>query len=1475
MRSLNVNAAVILLVVVIVLAGGTALLHSYQITRHSSTFYDMAKAAWNNKPRREADAFQSMKDYLALKPTDFKARQELGDWLVESGHFKSASDVLEELIRTLEKQDTPDTKLINEVHRKLVDIFIDHFHDNQAALQAAESHLKALLEAYPPDHPEKMDGEGATLYMRLGDCQRKQHKDDEAIDSYKFALSNDANKDRVDIWLDLAMTYQYGLVKKMTEAQKCMADMIAVKQNAESPFAHLAYGMWLDEQLGKYQDALQQAEIALKLKPDLVGALYLAGRCALNLRDLPKAEEYATRGLKADPQDPPLYKLLADIYLRDERLGKAKGNEKAVKILKQGVDAVKTNEAKVELLWSLANLDLDGRGGATNAESIAAAKECMRLMGDNVSREQRDFLDARVAYANSEWEAARVKFEKVRPLLTDLPPQLCCLEYWIGYCCLQQGNPDQAMVAFRRSLGYDKYYFRSRDQIAQIFMSKGEYQNALEEYRQALVGNPLDDEAWVAYARAVLLLTLNTKEEERKWSECLADLKTASQHTKSGQIAMFFVEAYLAMGNPKAAKEAEKLLEAMHKDSPKSAAIWVSLANIEARHNNMDKAVAILDEARAKLGDDFLIRLARASYACREKGEQAGPDIEAQAANIDHYTNEEKTQLLNGLFNNLMDINDFDRAKEFGRRIAKLQPHDATFRHRLLELDLATHNYRDPAASLADIDRLLDEIEAIAGRGPIWLYGKAVRLRLEAARGKPELLNQAMEYAQNAKEKRVNWSRPYVLMGEICRAQGKDDEALQHYLEASANGDLDLNFNRLLLQMLKDRQLFQEAQQVIQRLQRNQAAGSPELARSIVEIVVRNGSLDDALKIANKGYDSESDDYRDHLWHGQMLRILAARARADARTPQAVAIVAAGERALRKAIEIAPSAAECRVELVLLLAADNQTDKARRVTAEAEVVLPDKVAPVALACMYEAIGEHDKARTRYEKALELQPNQPLLLRTLAAFYIHNQQSELATPLVDKLLSGEIDVTEADRLIARRMKARLLIAGGQFAKLKQAMALIEQNLKSPSSTREDLSIKAQILAADPATSRDAETLKLMLSLVQAGGAEPRPSDLYALACLYYRSNKWPDCRVLMEKLISPDQCDPNYLAAYVKMLLEQEQLVDAAMQLGRLEKVSKPGAAVPLRAELMFRRKTWHEVKDFLLAFLDQPNAVPQDRQQRALLVAGLFEDFGKRLTAPPERAVAQGFFDEAGKLMEANAKADAAGQMALASFYARRGRPADSIKLLQQFASKTDSVQLGVAAISVMKSEKITREQQQQLEELLTAASTARKQPVILLAALGALKITQGQPDKAEAIYRQLLTVDPNNIIALNNLAVLLALTNKDTDEALRLIEHAIQLAGSQPGLIDSRAVVRIMRGEPQKALEDLDLILNDTSDKIDPIWLFHKAWALDAGSSPDDARDVMATLRKEPYNIDRSMIDPPERAEFDKLLENLKNQGN
>jgi tetratricopeptide (TPR) repeat protein len=1481
MRTLNVKAAVILLIVVIAVVGSTHLLHSYQVLRHSSTLYDMAVAAWKETPRRDVDAIQCMRSYLVLKPQDYKAVKELSGWLVETRRYSAAAMTLEELLRGLEKQDPPDMKMLKEVRRQLAFIWMDNLRN----LPAAETYLKGLLQDYPLDHPEQLDAEGAELVWRLGDCQRKQGKEREAIACYKQALANDKNKCRVDIYYDLAMTMLFN-ERDAAAARRYMAEMIAVKQNAESPYARQVYAMWLEE-LGDseagmhqtdaavkdYEEALHQAEAALTLKPDSPGALYVAAKCNLGLRHFPKAAEYCERGLKAVPQGAEMYILMADVYTREDR------RDKAIELLKQGVQTLKSSAAKGQLLWHLANFELDGTGGQDNAAGVKQAQERIRQMGEyRFPSDQLDFLKARVLYASEDWESARKAFDAVRPKMTDFPPQMKMLYYWTGYCHLQQGDPDQADYAFHLALKYDPFFFKAHDGIAQIYISKGQLKDAVDEYRLAANANLADGEAWVAYLRAVLLMTLSGKEEDRNWALLFHELDRAKQlHPTNSQIDNLMLQAELAQG-----KFQDLEASLVHGGVPKNVSDYIAMADLNARHGKFNEARAALDEARAKFGDNCLLRLAAATLALRDPNTGSGAEIEKLAENLDHFSAEEKIQLLGGLFDDLLELRDFDRAKAVGRRFSELRPHDAMIRYRLLELDLATHNYREPGASLADIDRLLHEIEAAAGRGPIWNYAKAVRLWLEN-RDKPELLGTeakdlpenpktAMDYASWAQRRRKSWSRPDVLMGNIWRAQGDDDKALEHYLQASVNGERDPEFNRDLLQMLRQRQRYQDAEQVIRRLENNRVSVSQDARKSEAWIFALGGEFEKAVQSAEKGYDDRSDDYRDHLWHAQVLRILARRARLEGHADQLHKIVAGAEQSLRKAIEIAPAAADCRVELVLLLVDAERMRDARNAAAEAELMVSREVAPLALGYIYAALGEKEKAATSYEKVLASQPDNPSIVRTAAEFYFRSRDSRHAAPLIERLLSGQLAVSGDERASARRMKAAMLFEEG-YPKLKEALALIEQNLVPPPGSAEDRRIKAYFLLSDPAAARTPETLALMEGLVKPGGASPEPRDRFELARLYLRRNQWALCREQMETLVNAARPETQYQEAYVKMLLDQNALHDAEFRLKNLEEKGKSGSTVALRAELMFRQGKWGAIATFLASYLNEAGATPEKRANRVLMVARLYEDFGQRLHQPTELAVARDFFELAGKLLQENAKTGPSGQMVLAAFCARRGRLDETLKILQQYSAKVRPGELAAASAAVIHAEKVSPQQLQQVETILTTAAAADKLPTPLLTVLGVLKITQGQPEKAEAYYRQVLTRDPNDFRAHNNLALLLALSDKKTDEALELINRAIELAGAQSGLLDSLAVVRIAREEPQLALEDLEIILTNPAEIGNPdypVWLFHKARALLAAKNDVDARDVWHVATTQ-HGLTREQIDPPERAAFDKLENDLK----
>ena len=349
--------------------------------------------------------------------------------------------------------------------------------------------------------------------------------------------------------------------------------------------------------------------------------------------------------------------------------------------------------------------------------------------------------------------------------------------------------------------------------------------------------------------------------------------------------------------------------------------------------------------------------------------------------------------------------------------------------------------------------------------------------------------------------------------GRNLPAQGEDDKALEHYLAGLGEWRPRPDFIRLLLQMLSSGQRYQEAEQVIQPLESNQVTVPHDVAEMITEIFARGGDFDRALQMRRQGLQRRL---------GRLQR--TSLAREDAQNPcpprplggpfgQTAANHRRRGKVVSAQIEIAPTAADCRVELVLLLVFADQKAKALKAAEEAEFMVPSNVAPLALGYIYDALGKTEKAAASYEKALAQHADNTRVVRTLAEFYLRNRDPRHAAPLVDKLLSGQLAVSEADRTIARRLKAELLFEQGH-PNYKEALALSNRtSCLRPVPPRTGGSSRAFFWPIPPPRG-PARRLSLLEGLVKPFGAAPNrrtasswPTTIFAAINGRPAASKW--------------------------------------------------------------------------------------------------------------------------------------------------------------------------------------------------------------------------------------------------------------------------------------------------------------------------------------------------------------------------------
>jgi len=175
--------------------------------------------------------------------------------------------------------------------------------------------------------------------------------------------------------------------------------------------------------------------------------------------------------------------------------------------------------------------------------------------------------------------------------------------------------------------------------------------------------------------------------------------------------------------------------------------------------------------------------------------------------------------------------------------------------------------------------------------------------------------------------------------------------------------------------------------------------------------------------------------------------------------------------------------------------------------------------------------------------------------------------------------------------------------------------------------------------------------------------------------------------------------------------------------------------------------------------------------------------------------------------------------------------------------------------------------QRRQVEAWMVQAVQQRPDAALLTANLVALWIRQGRFDEAEALCRRALASNPDNARALNALAWLLALRDQGkAQEAIELIDRAIEIVGENASFVDTRAVARIQSGQVDQAVEDLLAIRKQAPQK--PSFALHLAWAYQAKGQTDQARRELQEA--EQFGLKPQALDPLELAVFQRLRKEL-----
>jgi len=120
------------------------------------------------------------------------------------------------------------------------------------------------------------------------------------------------------------------------------------------------------------------------------------------------------------------------------------------------------------------------------------------------------------------------------------------------------------------------------------------------------------------------------------------------------------------------------------------------------------------------------------------------------------------------------------------------------------------------------------------------------------------------------------------------------------------------------------------------------------------------------------------------------------------------------------------------------------------------------------------------------------------------------------------------------------------------------------------------------------------------------------------------------------------------------------------------------------------------------------------------------------------------------------------------------------------------------------------------------------------------LWVWRGDEDQAIETFRRIVQDRPNDVVALNNLAMLLADTEGGAAEAVHYVERAIQLVGAQASLLDSKAYVLLRMG---KFAEAIGILAQLHSKNSTPSVRLHLYQALKQSRQSEQAKGLLPTI--------------------------------
>lgn len=394
---------------------------------------------------------------------------------------------------------------------------------------------------------------------------------------------------------------------------------------------------------------------------------------------------------------------------------------------------------------------------------------------------------------------------------------------------------------------------------------------------------------------------------------------------------------------------------------------------------------------------------------------------------------------------------------------------------------------------------------------------------------------------------------------------------------------------------------------------------------------------------------------------------------------------------------------------------------------------------------------------------------------------------------------EVLKTRPDLRAARLLLATLITRRGGSQEYAEADRLLEP-LPGQSFDPIESRVRANLLAQRLNADGRQRARSILERLVQHAAGES--TDRVLLARLCELAGDYPRAEYHYTELLRAQDPSPEARIAYGGFLARRQDWTSLLQLVQQLESSSPPRIeAVRLRVAWLQGVSRTSEVDTTLLDFF--AHAAPLvDEPSRAV---ALQRDLGE-IAASAGRLTAAEHWHRRAYL------ASPAAYAGLARTLADQDRVAESLELLRSVARTDLSSTPARLACEILARESATPADFALGEPLIEAARARFADEPAWVSAYAHLLHFQGKLDEARQLLERAVAVNPRNVVALNNLALVLAERPDQRSRGIAIIDQALDIAGDQPALLDTKAVILLRAGETQQAADLLANVLRSPS---------------------------------------------------------------